>query len=504
MQLGGKALALSKGVSAGGGADGMCDPCRAKSATLKDLERRCAIPGCTGTTSWTAAAQLEAFATRRPPPQSLCASCEGKLAALQDQEIACATPGCARTATLTKRAQLLATSGVTADAPAAPEAAEAETEPPTDNGKRRRAEEPRGRVTFTGTLCTPCADVATRISDRSVLCGISGCKRKWVWLADDQLQAFAADKPNEPPRRMCAECRGAFGKLLDRPVRCRTSGCKKTWTWPRGDQLDACYADKPPPKAPHLMCEDCYKIFEPLRDVDRPCRKTGCKKTWNDRRGAQLARAVRGRGTDPYPQYCEEHKRELGDLEDREITCKTDGCPGTWTWAKAQQLAAGVRPEPLPEAPAPAAAPSVVVLGATPDVPAPLALDTDPAAAPPALASKKEKRPRKPRVVQPPERLCAACVEFLHGKKTMEIPCAQCATPIYWPPESQLQTHLGHWAVPSMCGACRRDLTEATRKAEREELVRKARQSAPGAAQAAQAAQAVPSTTDEPGPAQSE
>ena len=43
-------------------------------------------------------------------------------------------------------------------------------------------------------------------------------------------------------------------------------------------------------------------------------------------------------------------------------------------------------------------------------------------------------------------------------------------TPIYWPPESQLQTHLGAWAEPAMCGACKRDVTEAARAVEREAL----------------------------------
>jgi hypothetical protein len=52
----------------------------------------------------------------------------------------------------------------------------------------------------------------------------------------------------------------------------------------------------------------------------------------------------------------------------------------------------------------------------------------------------------------------------------MELPCKHCNTPIYWPPESQLQTHLGAWAEPAMCGACKRDATEAARNAEREAL----------------------------------
>src|SRR5262249_7908448 len=124
------------------------------------------------------------------------------------------------------------------------------------------------------------------------------------------------------------------------------------WTWTRSDQLDACMAGKPAPKAPHRMCERCHGIYNTLKDVERPCRRAGCKGTWLDKRGAQLARAVRGKTGDPYPQYCENCEKELGDLADRQIPCKTDNCTGTWTWTKAAQLAAGVRPEPKQE-PAP-------------------------------------------------------------------------------------------------------------------------------------------------------
>src|SRR6185369_10955543 len=62
--------------------------------------------------------------------------------------------------------------------------------------------------------------------------------------------------------------------------------------------------------------------------------------------------------------------------------------------------------------------------------------------------NRNRKRRREPR---PPERRCEACIEFLKDRKTHEIPCSVCATPIYWPPESQLQTHLGNWAEPSLC-----------------------------------------------------
>jgi hypothetical protein len=506
----------------------MCEACKKKLATLADKQRRCDVPGCTDTWTWTVQAQLEAFATHRQPPKNLCLTHEQMLATLEDKEVACTVPGCARTATLSKRTQLLLQSetGSETETPAADaartrETAPAETAPPgaadvtepeagstsqarSDAGPDARPQaepdarpelddakpEKLGRVTYEGPLCQPCSDVARRLQDRPVTCGINGCKRKWIWKADDQLQAFAAGKPNEPPRRMCETCRANFGKLSDREVRCRTSGCKRTWTWTRFDQLDACVADKAPPKAAARMCDHCYDLFQKLKDVERPCRKSGCKRTWTDKRGAQLARLVRGKTGDPYPQYCNECRKELGDLEDREISCKTEGCPGTWTWSREQQLAAGVRPSPKPAtrdmAPKAATETATETVTETPTIadgapaleagtaPAPAAVQVIEAAAlalPPAPgSSRREKKNRRQRQVQPPERLCHACAEFLKDRKTLDIPCSQCGTSIYWPPESQLQTHLGNWATPGLCGACKRDATEAARRVAKEAL----------------------------------
>jgi hypothetical protein len=347
-------------------------------------------------------------------------------------------------------------------------------------------------VTIAGPFCAECERVSQKIKDRAVNCGINGCNRKWIWHADDQLHYFATGRPPDPPRRMCDECRAEFGKLLDREVRCRTSGCKRTWTWSRSDQLDACMAGKAAPKAPARMCQTCFETFSGTKDVERPCRRSGCKGTWTDKRGAQLARAVRGKVGDPYPRYCAECERELGDLQDREINCKTDGCPGTWTWSKEQQLAAGVKPKKmleLEEAEARAAA---------------AAAEGQAEAKPEGKGDRKKKKDRKRRrEPQPPDRRCSACAEFLAARKTQEIPCSQCGTPIYWPPESQLQTHLGHWAAPGLCGACKRDATEAARQAAREAL--RASHPAPGEMQqhAADAAEPPPEAppAQEPPPA---
>jgi hypothetical protein len=448
-------MASAKGAKLGGrgAADpsdptsSMCDPCREQHGKLHDAARPCDRAGCDGTWTWSATAQLEAFAAKRPAPQGLCGDCQTKLAALADKTIPCAVPGCTRSSVFSRRAQLIAG------------APDVEPELPV-------------------ARCAQCEGVYRKLKDRPVRCGINGCQNKWTWVADEQIEAYAKGLPNDPPRRMCDRCKGDFGAIADREVRCRTSGCKKTWTWSRSDQLDACLAGKPTPKAPHRMCESCATTFSTLKDVERPCRRSGCKGTWTDKRGGQLARAVRGKTGDPYPQYCEKCANEIGDLEDRQIACKTDNCTGTWTWTKQAQLAAGVRPEPkepevaAPESGQPAGesaptAEAAPVEGASP--PAEGAVVVAPPAPKQGKGKGKGKRKRR-REIRPPEKRCQTCIDFLKDKKTIELPCKGCGTPIYWPPESQLQTHLGAWAEPSLCGACKRDLTEAARAAEREAL----------------------------------
>lgn len=490
IQLSSKAFGLGTGGSDGDPAtDGMCEPCREKSRRVQDVQRKCDRPGCTNTWTWSADAQLQAFATDRPPPKRLCESCQTMLDSLEDKQIACAIPGCQRSALLTKQDQLLAQGQ--------PEAA---PEPPKP-----------GAITITGILCEPCEQVSRRIKDREVTCGINGCSRKWIWKADEQIVAFAAGKPNEPPRRMCDACRANFGKLLDREVRCRTSGCKNTWTWGRFDQLDACQADKPAPKAPSHMCKRCFDLWSTLKDVERPCRRSSCKGTWMDKRGAQLARAVRGKTGDPYPHLCPNCEKELGDLEDREIPCRTEHCPGTFTWTREQQLAAGVRPK-LKDDPenqveavttadgaAQAATPEVAATEASEasasETVAPAMAAAPEASGQPAQGKNKKNRRKRRREVQPPERRCAACAEFLANRKTQEIPCSQCNTPIFWPPESQLQTHLGNWAAPNLCGACKLVQVQAARDAAREILRQSHPQ--PGASEV-QAAPAPAATAERP------
>jgi hypothetical protein len=414
----------------------------------------------------------------------LCDADNAKLASLSNREIPCSVEGCKRTTLFTRLGQLLAG------------APDVETVPPP-------------------TMCTPCSNVYEKIKDRGVTCGIQACKNKWTWTRDEQIRDYALGLPNEPPRRLCETCKPIFGGITDREIRCRTSGCKNTWTWARESQLNAAVAGKPIPKAPHRMCQRCIEVYAGTKDVERPCRRSGCKRTWTDKRGAQLARAVRGKTGDPYPHYCTECEKEIGELEDREVPCKTEHCPGTWTWLAAQQLAAGVRPVPkdgsdgsdggerdgvedggphaelaeseqaptnrhavaepdagaethahAAEEPHAHAANGEAAAEAAPGVPA-VASATPAGDADPRGKRKRRKRRRE---IRPPERRCEDCLNFLKDRKTRDLPCSGCGTVIHWPPESQLQTHLGNWAEPTLCGACKRDLTEAARVAEREAL----------------------------------
>jgi len=197
------------------------------------------------------------------------------------------------------------------------------------------------------------------------------------------------------------------------------------------------------------------------------------------------------------------------------VPCKTDHCTGTWTWTSAQQLAAGVRPvvkgdqdyeaQKAPQAAAEGAAATQPSAEAGEHEEAAAGAEATAGGAPAAAGgqaqpgqaqgkgrkgrNRNRKRRREPR---PPERRCEACIEFLKDRKTHEIPCTRCATAIYWPPESQLQTHLGNWAEPSLCGACKRDSTEAARAAQREALRHPTLPGAPAAETPAAASEPAP------------
>ena len=419
----------------------MCDPCREKYAKTKDVERACDRPGCSGTWTWTVAQQMEAFATKRPPPAGPVRRRRGRSwPRSPTRPIPCAVPGCTRTSVFSRRAQLLA---------GAPD-----VEPPLPTQR-----------------CGQCEGVFRKLKDRPVRCGINGCDNKWTWpalRADRGLRARAAQRSAAPDVR-------------------RVQGRLRRDRRPRGP-------------LPHLGLQEDLDLDArrsagrvPRRASRRPRRRTACARaatastgrcrtssgpaaapaaraTWIDKRGGQLARAVRGKTGDPYPQYCEDCSKNIVELEDRQVAVQDRQLHRHLDLDQGGAARGGraARAEAKePEAAEAAAATSTVDRrrGAPPR--------WRRACCPRRPWRRRRARSKKKaqaRAIKPPERRCEDCSDFLKDKKTLEIPCKQCATPIYWPPESQLQTHLGAWAEPAMCGACKRDAMEAARTAEREAL----------------------------------
>ena len=300
-------------------------------------------------------------------------------------------------------------------------------------------------------MCGPCDGVFKKLKNRQVNCGINGCKHKWTWTTDEQIQAYATGKPNEPPRRMCDECKTGFGAIADREVRCRTSGCKKTWTWSRGDQLDACLAGKPAPKAPRRMCQSCLDIYSKLKDVERPCRRTDLQADLDRQArrpaGARGARQDRRSLSALLPRVREGAGRargSAGPLQDRPLHGHLD---------LDQRAAAGGRRAPGGEG-----RPGRSARGAD-ERPPKLPSGAGDGAQPEASgrrrrarragerrrgacrAARRQRRPaaqgqgkgrkgrgrnrKRRREPRPPERRCEACIEFLKDRKTHEIPCSQ-------------------------------------------------------------------------------
>ena len=63
----------------------------------------------------------------------------------------------------------------------------------------------------------------------------------------------------------------------------------------RADTLESAKVERGRYLVNASLCNDCHTLFIGLKDVERPCRRSGCKGTWTDKRGAQLARNSRAR-----------------------------------------------------------------------------------------------------------------------------------------------------------------------------------------------------------------
>ena len=426
---------------------GMCDPCREKFANLRDAERACSRPGCDGTWTWPAAAQLTAFATKQQPPTvPVRAAAREKLAALEDKTVPCSVAGCTRSSVFTQ------------DGAAA------------GRGARRRGHS-------AATMRGPCDDVFEKLTYRQVTCGINGCKHKWTWTTDEQIQAYASGLPNEPPRRSATSARASSApsptaRSVAAPQAARIPGPGAeviSWTPPRrqaGAQGAAPHVPALP--RPLQQAQGRRAALPPARPASGP-GPTSAAPSWPGRSAARPAI--------PILTTAPECEKELGELEDRQVPCKTDHCTGTWTWTSAQQLAAGVRPMPKDRAqgrqagrgkgprrgsrggercagrgrrrqasehePASRRRPGRRPVARRP----PAAADGNPCqgkarkdAGATASAGASRGRPRGA------ARRASSSSPIARPSRS---PARGARRRYYWPPESQLQTHLGAWAVPS-------------------------------------------------------
>ena len=190
----------------------------------------------------------------------------------------------------------------------------------------------------------------SHLDAREIPCRLEGCRRTWVWTAEDQIQAFG----QPPPRRLCNQHAQQLDSVADVAAPCANPGCEKTWTWTksaRSAHLQRGGTDH----APKRICDDCQAEEKALVDREATCRVDGCKRTWIWDADAQLKhrtwlrrsaeegesdRGPRGKGRkrqrrrkrtrgsihEAPPRMCELCRQKHAQLEGREGPCKVHGC----------------------------------------------------------------------------------------------------------------------------------------------------------------------------------
>ena len=354
-------------------------------------ERACDRPGCTEPGPGRSTAQMEAFATKRPPPPACAPSASKSWPGSRTSRSPAPYPGC------TRDVGVLA-AGAAAGGRARRRAGRCPTQRCGQcEGVYRKAEGPPGQLRH--QRLQPQVDLDGRRAD-------PGLRRR---------QAQRAAAPHA--RRVQA----GFGAIADREVRCRTSGCKKTWTWSRSNQLDACLAGKPTPRRRRACARVAYGIYQNVKDVERPCRRPAARERGSTSAAPSSPRRARQdrRSLSAVLRECE---KELGDLEDRQVPCKTDNCTDVdLDEGRAARGRRASRDEGVEE---PSGDGREATRRRPPGrgrrrrVPPPASL---PAAARRPVQEGRE-RTSASGVIKPPERRCQECSEFLKDKKTLRFP----------------------------------------------------------------------------------
>lgn len=258
------------------------------------------------------------------------------------------------------------------------------------------------------------------LADKQLPCKIKGCKRTFLWTAQQQLRSFG--KP--PPQRMCEYHAGQLYDLSDKEIPCRNApSCKNTWIWKRGAQLHALerQGGEGELRTPSRLCETCYGKEKELKDQDVECRTAGCSRTWVWTRDAQIRHRAWLRR-----ELAKEAKREQAKLDEQE----------TMIPAAEADAASGGDSELAAASPAPEGT-------TTQQAGAELASEPAQEAVIGKGEGKKRKRKKKGRRLQegPPERHCKACAERFAKLAPVELPCKVhgCKKTWTWDRVSQLK-----------------------------------------------------------------
>jgi hypothetical protein len=392
-------------------------------ASLRDAlvgrEVPCRVRGCDRTWLWSKDELAQAMSRgETQPPKRMCPTCHGHYEAAQDQTVPCSRTGCEGTWVWPRMPQLehWLKAGRPAELPPVPRGLCASCRQSVQSKLDREVPcrlrgcdgtwtwSAKAQVLAVGEteevdpqppkrLCPRCEEELHGLSDQQVPCRVRGCANAWSWTRWSQLEAIRAGKTEAgPPPRMCDRCAGHTADFKDIELPCRVRGCKNTWTWNARGQLEHELSGEA--DKPKRMCASCLERYSHLEDREVPCKRPGCKNSWTWKRGAQLGKRKR-----PPPRFCDGCEAEMGKLHDIEVHCENDGCPGKWVWTRAAQLISGAR--------------------------------------------------------KPPHHMCEACIEFLRTAQPKEIPCARCGKTIHWSKQNQLQTRLGRWVEPTVCGSCK-------------------------------------------------
>jgi hypothetical protein len=265
-------------------------------------------------------------------------------------------------------------------------------------------------------MCQPCYERFRQLEDEQRPCRISACKGSWVYSREQQIRDRAKGR-DAVRERMCEGCYERFKTLKDLEVECRVAGCSNTWRYPRLPYLQQWVeaGTDEPPAPPSRMCPDCSKLYSTLEDREVECKTPGCAGTWTDRRGAQLNRIRKEESKDPPRRLCPDCYELLHKLEDVEVECKNEGCTRTWTWKRASRVRA-IKASGAKRA------------GGGVDI----------------------------ERVEPPDRMCETCEEFIRTHPPTVLACEECGSETAWSTENQLRVFLGEWKEPELCADCLR------------------------------------------------